>query len=256
MAEGTEVVPEAVRAFSRAAFDQRERFADGLSALGPIGGANIGGSGMQEATVASARYAELVQSALQVTQDTINGLTALHYSAATVAQNYETGDSSQQAQMASVEGSFSPPPGTPTIASVAAEQAAAARQEQARLSLLARRMGEDPTPQPTWANGIPIPGATTTSTSEDGERPFTQALDEVQAHREELARIENPEDPADVNEIEALQHASYSVEEDIADAEQLEEAMEQAYGLEYEVVVEHGVPEVVLAEGQGPAPQS
>ena len=256
MAEGTEVVPEAVRTFSKAAFDQRERFADGLDVIAPIGGANIGASGMQEARVTAARYSELVQSALQVTQDVVNGLTALHYSAATVAHNYETGDSSQQAQMASVENSFSPPAGTPTIASVAAEQAAAAQREEVRLAQLARRTGEDLSPEPTWANGMPVPAAaTSTSASEDEQRPFTQAYDEVREHREELARLDG-DDPENADESSAVQDASYSVEADIEAAERLEEAMEQTYGLEYDVVVEHGVPEVVLSEGQGAAPQS
>ena len=257
MAEGTEVVPEAVRAFSKAASDQMARFADGLSALGPINGANIGASGMQEARVTAARYAELKQSAMQVTQDTINGLKALHYTAATVAHNYETGDSSQQAQMASVEGSFDPPAGTPTISSVAAEQAAAARREDARLQQLARRMGEDLTPRTTWANGVPVPGTSAApSASEDEERPFTRAQDDVQDFRQDLAQIGHDEPVEDVQDSQAVKDASYSVEEDVEHAEDLAEAMEQTYGLDYEVVVEHGVPEVVLSEGQGPTPQS
>ena len=234
MADGTEVVPEAVRAFGKSAFDQQKRLTDSLTgALMPVMGANLGASGMQEGRQAAGNYATVAESAGTFIEDTLNGLTALAYTSATVAHNYEQGDTSQQAQMASVQSSFAPPPGSPSIAS---EQAAAER-EQRRLDALARRLGEDPTPEPTWADG-PQPVSSWSATG--APNPFTAARDAVTQHQRDLAEI-NGDDPDELQDSDPVQDESYSAQQEYDEAVEEAEYLEQYTGADYEVNVEHGV---------------
>jgi hypothetical protein len=248
MADGTEVVPEAVRAFGRSSVEQQGRLTDALpGALMPVMGANLGASGMPEAREAAGNYATVAEAAGTFIEDTLHGLTALAYTSATVAYNYEQGDTSQQAQMASVQSSFAPPPGTPTIAS---EQAAAER-EQRRLDALARRTGEDLTPEPTWADG-PQPVSTWTATG--APNPFTAARDAVTEHQRDLAEI-NGDDLDDLQASDPVGAEVYSPQQEYDDAVEEAEYLEQYTGADYEVNVEHGVV-TVDPTGAGPAPSA
>lgn len=222
MADGTEVVPEAVRDFGTSTFEQMSRFHDSLdSAVMPVMAANLGASGMSEARAAAAEHAEAAQSALLFTTDVANGLLALTYTSATVAQNYEQGDTSQQAQMASVQSSFSPPAGSVTIASEQAAAQAAAEREQARLAVLARRTGEDLTPEPTWAAG-PAPVSSTAAAGRPN--PYTEAFDDVQQHRADIADINGDDDPQDSS---LVRDETYSPETERDDLQQQADALNQ-----------------------------
>lgn len=211
MADGTEVVPEAVRTFGRSAMEQGPRFSQGVQdAAMPVLGANLGASGASEARTAAANHGAAAEAAARYIADVGSGFLALSYTAATVAANYEAGDTSQQAQMASVESSFTPPPGTPSIASqrAKAEQAAAAK--QARQSRLAHQLGLPPgalsSGAPSWTDDArPVPSEPDGVCAVD---PFMQAQNEVDSHYQALAEL-NGDDPAEWRESGAVHDEMY-----------------------------------------------
>ncbi|RBY86115.1 hypothetical protein [Blastococcus sp. TF02A-26] len=213
MADGTEVVPEAVRTFGRSAMEQGPRFTEAVQgAAMPVLGANLGASGASEARAAAGAHSAAAEAAAAYIADVGSGLLALSYTAATVAANYEAGDTSQQAQMASVQGSFTPPPGTPTIASqqAAAEQAAAA--EAARLARLERQMGLPPGAlsqqrEPSWTDDVvPVPSTGDAEVCEVD--PFTAAQSQVESHYQDLAEL-NGDDRDDWRESDAVRDEQY-----------------------------------------------
>jgi len=245
MADGTEVVPEAVREFGKSTFDQMERLSDSLNTdVQPVMSANLGASGMAEARVAAANYAEVAQSAVMFTQDVTHGLLALTYTSATVAQNYEQGDTSQQAQMASVQNSFAPPPGAVTISSEQAAQQAAAEHEEARLAQLARRMGEDLTPEPTWADG-PTPISTAAATGSPSA--YTEAYDRVQQHKRDLTEA-NGQDPDELQDSEPVGQESYDPKAEYEDLVETAEDLNEQGPVVWEVEVDrYGNSDLVVS---------
>ena len=249
MAEGTEVVPEAVREFGKATFDQMGRFSESLqSDAMPVMSANLGASGMPEGRAAAAEHAEAAQSAVLFARDVTDGLLALTYTAATVAQNYERGDTSQQAQMASVQSSFEPPPGVATIVSERAAQAAAAARADARLAQLARRTGEDLTPDPTWADG---PAPVSTYQQPGRSNPYTAAADDVQRHKEELAAL-NHDTPSNAEELAESKPVKDEGYDPAAERQELEEEaadLNRQTGLQWDVETDrYGHSELVVAD--------
>ncbi|SDP52695.1 hypothetical protein SAMN05660199_04141 [Klenkia soli] len=162
MAEGTDVTLDSVREFATAmGTEGLEVLSDASAHIGPISAASVGLSGVTGAGSAQAHYAQLAQSLTMFLVDTGNNAQALRNVATLVAWNYQHGDTSQQAQMNSVNSALNPAPGTETILSEQAAQQAAAAAEQRRLAILARRTGEDLTPAGTpyvTASGVTLTG--------------------------------------------------------------------------------------------------
>jgi hypothetical protein len=160
VAEGTDVTLDAVREY---ALSMRT---DGMSAvgeagkqIGPIAGASVGLSGVPGSGAAQAHYRQLAQSLTLYMQDVALNAQALSNIATIVAWNYQHGDTSQAAQMNSVNGALYPPAGTSTLSSELAAQQAAAEAEQRRLAQLYRRMGEEPPGSPyTTPAGVTLTG--------------------------------------------------------------------------------------------------
>ncbi|MEI4272831.1 hypothetical protein TEK04_13965 [Klenkia sp. LSe6-5] len=139
MSDSTRVDPDALLEFATALTADLQGYATGTaSALMPAGLAAIGGSGMQEAVWAGAGHTAALDAARQLVSDTCDGLLALSYVAAAVAEQYRHADADQAAQMAAVTSALNPPPGQPSIATRRAAEAeaqaaaAAAARETAR----------------------------------------------------------------------------------------------------------------------------
>jgi len=205
MADSTRVQPDALLAFGveLAALAGTHQSAAQTAELSTLS-ARMGTSGMQEAVWAAGSHQAARQAAAQFAADTIDGLQALQYVAATVAERYRHADADQAQQLAAVHDAFTPPPGTPTTASRRAEAAAAAAEQAAAdadataaaesaQSLLYERLGERPADigdqpllDPAASTGHPGATRPTGASTVGRDAPSTQYLryiDQVMTHR-------------------------------------------------------------------------
>ncbi|SCX40166.1 hypothetical protein SAMN03159343_0898 [Klenkia marina] len=126
MTDGTRVDADALLEFSHRLFERSNAFGQSsATARMTTSGANLGGSGMVESRSAASSYADSQFITGQFLDDVRDGLLALSYVSATVAERYRYSDADQADQMATVGAAFAPPPGQASISSRRAEERAA-----------------------------------------------------------------------------------------------------------------------------------
>lgn len=256
MADSTRVDPDALLAFANTLYTDLTQGYSGAtgSALIPAGLPSIGGSGMQEAVWAGSTHAAALDAARQFVADTCDGLLALSYVAATVAEQYRHADADQAAQMAAVTNAFSPAAGQPSIAAnreaeeAAQAAAATAATDLARyINQLNRGTTTDGEEQrfqnqvDAAGRPVPPPSATGGATSGNGQSSsqYSRYVNEVQTHNAFVsggtggATAEDEYSPAAEYE-EAVDEAAFRSERD---------------GIPWVVQVDdHGQSEVVQAD--------